>query len=103
MATRRTRTHTYTIPHVLRMLSYVSVLLLGLAIALGVVLGWFPGVAQVGGWIKNIALLIGVIVLCWYSYYDAVTRSRAWFIVWIIAVVLVVVFYILGLAPISFK
>ncbi len=102
MATRRTRTRTYSIPRILKMLSFVSVMLLALAIAIGVVLGWFPKVAAIGGWIKNIALLIGVIVLCWYSFYDAVTRSRTWFILWIVAVVLIVVFYILGLAPISF-
>ena len=96
MATRRT-TRTYSIPHILRVLSYVTVLLLALGIALSVVLVWIPGAPAMGGWIKNIALLIGITVLCWYSYYDARTRSNTWFIVWIVAVVVIIVFYIIGM------
>lgn len=103
MATRTGTTRTYSVPYALRTMAYVSVMILALGIVVGVVLGWIDGavktnLAAVSGWIKNIALLIGVIVLCCYSYFDAVTRNRTWFILWIVAVVLIVVFYILGLA-----
>ena len=105
MATRRTSTHTYSIPRMLRMLSFVSVMLLGLAITISAILGWIGTAAKIAGYIREIALLIGIIVLCWYSYYDAVTRTRGWFIAWVIAVVLIVVFYILGMSfvPIRIK
>ncbi len=98
MATKRTRrTYTYTIPGFLRTLSYIVVLLLALGITIGAVLGWcgFGGIAN---YIKGIAMTIGLIVLCWYSYFDARMRNRTWFIIWVVAVVIVVVFQILGFA-----
>ena len=100
MATRRTsrRTYTYSIPSFLRTLSYVVVLLLALAITIGAILGWWKEFAQIAGYIKGIAMTIGLIVLCWYSYYDARTRNSTWFIIWVVAVVIVIVFQILCFA-----
>ena len=86
MATKRTRrTYTYTIPGFLRTLSYIVVLMIALAIAIGAVLGWWKEFAAIAGYIKGIAMTIGLIVLCWYSYYDARMRNRTWFIVWVVA------------------
>ncbi|MCI9518549.1 MAG: hypothetical protein HFK08_04735 [Clostridia bacterium] len=99
MATKRTRrTYTYTIPGFLRTLSYIVVLMIALAIAIGAVLGWWKEFAAIAGYIKGIAMTIGLIVLCWYSYYDARMRNRTWFIVWVVAVIIVIVFQILGFA-----
>ncbi len=99
MATKRTRrTYTYSIPGFLRTLSYVVVLLIALAITIGAVLGWWSAFAAIAGYIKGIAMTIGLIVLCWYSYYDARMRNRTWFIIWVVAVIIVIVFQILGFA-----
>ena len=101
---KRTKTktqHTYTVPKLVRTLSFISVLLLGLGVVIGVIFGWIPSLAGVGGWIKSIAMTIGIIVLCWYSFYEARTYGykSTWFIVWLVAVIVIVVFCILGLVP----
>jgi nitrate reductase gamma subunit len=72
--------------------------MIALAIAIGAVLGWWKEFAAIAGYIKGIAMTIGLIVLCWYSYYDARMRNRTWFIVWVVAVIIVIVFQILGFA-----
>lgn len=96
MAKRTTRT--YSVPSIVRTLSFVAVMIAGLGIAIGVVLGnWVPGAAAIGGWIKNIAVAIGLLALCWYSYYHARTCSTVWFVLWIIATILVIVFMVLGM------
>ena len=76
----------------------IVVLMIALAIAIGAVLGWWKEFAAIAGYIKGIAMTIGLIVLCWYSYYDARMRNRTWFIVWVVAVIIVIVFQILGFA-----
>ena len=93
------RTYVYTVPKACRILSYVSVLLMGLGIAIGVVFGFFTPLASVGAWIKNIAIAIGLIGICWISYYEARSKNRTWFTLWAVAVVLIIVFYILGVTP----
>ncbi|MCI8459136.1 MAG: hypothetical protein HFE46_05680 [Clostridia bacterium] len=109
MATKRTKTtrtttqtRVYTVPKICKVLSFVAVMLMGLGIAIGVVLGFIEQCAAIGNWIKNIAIGIGLIALCWYSYYEARLHGRTWFTLWVIAVVLIVVFYVLGLTPIVF-
>lgn len=105
--TKTTRTTTqyteYRIPRACKQLAFVAVLLMGLGIAIGVVLGFFEPCARVGRWIKDIAIAIGLIGLCWVSYYEA-RRPRhnrtTWFCLWVVAVILVVVFYILGMTPV---
>ncbi len=97
--TTTTTTREYTVPRIVRQLSFVAVLLMGLGIAIGVALGWLKSstVNNIGAWIKNIAIAIGLIALCLYSFYEARRRSMTWFALWVVAVVLIVVFYILGM------
>lgn len=98
MATRRSTVRTEA--GWLRMFAFISVMLMGLGIAVGVVLGKINGnFIGVGNWIKNIAIAIGLIVPLFYSYYEARRHSVVWFVLWIIAVILIVVFYIWGLLP----
>lgn len=103
MATKRTKTTTqtrvYTVPKICKVLSFVAVMLMGLGIAIGVVLGFFDSCARVGNLIKSIATTIGLIALCWYSYYEARIHGKTWFTLWVVAVVLIVVFQILGMTP----
>ena len=96
--TTTTTTREYTVPRIVKQLSFVAVLFMGLGIAIGVVFGWIDALASVGGWIKSIAIAIGLIALCLYSYYEARRHGTTWFVLWIVAVVLIVVFYILGMA-----
>ncbi len=103
MATKRTTktttTRTYTVPKICKVLSFVAVMLMGLGIAIGVALGWLKSstINNIGAWIKNIAIAIGMIALCWYSYYEARLHGTTWFALWIVAVVLIIVFYVLGI------
>lgn len=106
--TRTKTTRTYVVPNIVRALSFVAVMLMGLGIAIGVVFGWLGSatINSIGGYVKSIAIAIGLIALCWYSYYYARYQGSTWFVLWIVAVVLIVVFYILGIAlpnPISCK
>lgn len=95
--TTTTTTRTYTVSHVCRILSLVAVLIMGLGIAIGVVFGWIDALAAVGARIKEIAIAIGLIAICWYSYYEARTRGTTWLTLWLVAVILIGVFYIAGI------
>lgn len=99
MARKTRSTREYTVPRIVKQLSFVAVLLMGLGIAIGVAFGWIHSatINNIGGWIKNIAIAIGLIALCMYSYYEARSHSITWFALWIVAVVLIVVFYVLGI------
>ena len=101
---KRTKTKTqtvYTVPKLVRTLSFISVILLGIGVVIGVIFSWISPLAALGGWIKSIAMTIGIIVLCWYSFYEARTYgyNSPWFIIWVVAVIVIVVFCILGLVP----
>lgn len=95
---RRTRTRGSW----LALFSFIAVMLMGLGIAIGVILGnWVSGAASVGNWIKNIAIAIGLLVPMFYSFYEARRQGTVWFVLWVIAVILIIVFYILGIVPIN--
>lgn len=78
--------------------SFVAVMLLGLALAISFTIGrvW-DSAADIAGWIKNIAIAIALLVPLFYSYKAARRYGKTWFILWIIAVILIVVFYIWGI------
>lgn len=99
MARKTRTTREYTVPRIVKQLSFIAVLLMGLGIAIGVAFGWIHSatINNVGAWIKHIAIAIGLIALCMYSYYEARNHGMSWFILWVVAVVLIVVFYILGI------
>ena len=107
MATKKTTktrvVHVHDAPKWLRTLAFVSVMIMGLGIAIAVILGkidvWSKGhthFAGVGNWIQRIAIAIGLIVPMFWSYYEARTRGQTWFVLWIIAIILITVFYIWG-------
>ena len=87
----------------LAILSFIAILLLGLALMLGMVFGWIGNMNGFRGWIERIALAIAIVVPLILSGRYAIRRWRdrsrsgtVWFVLWIIAVILVVVFYVLG-------
>ena len=99
--TKKTRVvHVHDTPKWLRTLAFVSVMLLGLGIVVATILGVFknkfPNVARVGHYIQRVAIAIGLIVPMFWSYYEARTRGTTWFVLWLVAVILITVFYIWG-------
>lgn len=81
-------------------IAFVAVLLMGLGIAIGVALNWTGNatIMSIGNWLKNIAILLGLLVAIFYSYRAARTKTRVWFVLWIVAVVLIIVFYVIGIS-----
>ncbi len=80
----------------LALFSFIAVMLLGLALAISLVLGkWVNGAESVAAWIQRIAIAIALVVPLIYSYYEARRHGTVWFVLWVIAVILIVVFYIL--------
>jgi len=80
-------------------------------IGLGLALSWLFGLLadtlvdfkagrDVAAWIRHVAIAIALIVPLALSFREARRRKLLWFILWIIAVVLVVGFYILGIVQI---
>ncbi|MCL2062008.1 MAG: hypothetical protein FWH03_05220 [Firmicutes bacterium] len=89
----------------LQLFSFIAIMLLALALmlswllmALGVGthvagLGWGAGFA---GWLSRIAIAMALTVPMFLSYYEARRQGTVWFVLWVIAIILVVVFYVLG-------
>lgn len=98
--TKTRTTYTRSAGSWLSVFSYIAVMLLGLGITISVVFGWINNatINGVAAWIKHIAIAIALIVPLFYSYYEARRHGTTWFILWIVAVILVVVFYVLGIA-----
>jgi ABC-type xylose transport system permease subunit len=71
-------------------------MLLGLALLLSWILSALGLSTDVARWIENIAIAIALIIPLFLSYYEARRRGTAWFVLWIIAVILVIVFYVLN-------
>jgi len=87
----------------LAFLSFVAVMLLGLAFALARLFGWLADITEIfdfgvtaARWIQNIAIAVALIIPLALSFRVARKKGTLWFILWLIAVVLVVVFYVWG-------
>ncbi|MDR1917576.1 MAG: hypothetical protein LBQ05_01175 [Christensenellaceae bacterium] len=87
MATR-TRTTTDTV-NVLNLLSYISVIAVGVILAIG---HFFGGS---GGYLGAIAQALAYIVISCYSWRFARRKGLAFIIPWVVAVVLIAIFWIL--------
>lgn len=94
MATRRTvRSNSSW----LSVLSYVAVMLLGLALTITFICKMTKlSAGNVPYYIERVALAIAIIVPVFLSYYEARRKTTVWFVLWVIATVLIVVFYILN-------
>lgn len=79
----------------LRFFAFVSIMLLGLALAISFIFNRLGVAESISTWITRIALGIAILIPAFLSYYEARNKSTVWFVLWIIAVVLVAVFYIL--------
>lgn len=81
----------------LSLFSFVAIMLLGLALMLAFIFDALKVNESISTWIERIALAIAMIVPAVMSYREARKKTTVWFVLWVIAVVLVVVFYILGI------
>lgn len=82
--------------HILNVLSYVSVICVGLALLIGWILGAISGAGTVAAAFNIIAECLAYIVLACYSFGFARAKGIWWLIAWVVAVVLIVVFKILN-------
>lgn len=88
MSTRRTG--------ILNVLSYLSVVGVGIALLLSWILNVVGMTAQVVGALNILAQVLAYIVVACHSFGYAQARGRWWLVVWAVAVVLIVVFLVLG-------
>ncbi len=85
-------------------ISYIAVILVALVIVILGINHLVPGgffTDSVVNILRRVAEIIGYVVLGWNSFYYAVRYKgtrRAWiFIVWIVAIILIIAFYVLGI------
>ena len=75
--------------------SLIVVLVLGAALALVLIFGFIDAVRGFGFWVERIAIGAALVIPIILSYREARARRRVWFVLWVIAVILIVVLYIL--------
>lgn len=94
MATRRTvRSNTGW----LSLVSFIAVMLLGLALLISFICKVTKlNDGNISYYIERVAFAIAIIVPVFLSYYEARRKTTGWFVCWIIATVLIVIFYILN-------
>jgi len=86
---------------VLNMLSYLAIVGVGIALLLSWLLNMVGVTAQVVSALNILAQVLAYFVVACYSFSYARARGTWWLVVWAVAIVLIVVFLVLG--NISFK
>lgn len=82
---------------ILNVLSYFSVVFVGIALLLSWVFSKIGGgLGPVVGALNILAQVMAYIVVAFHSYGFARARGTWWLVVWAVAVVLIVVFLVLG-------
>ncbi|MBO5229603.1 MAG: hypothetical protein J6B20_02300 [Clostridia bacterium] len=88
---------------ILSVLSYLSVVGVGIALLLSWIFQMVGLTAQVVSALNILAEVLAYIVVACYSFGYARRRGGWWLAVWVVAVVLIVVFLVLGNLNIRFK
>lgn len=83
--------------NILNVLSYVSVICVGLALLVAWILGFVKSASTVASALTIIAECLAYIVVACYSFSYARAKGIWWLIAWVVAVVLIVVFKILNI------
>ena len=81
---------------ILNVLSYFAVVFVGIALLLSQLLGNISALAQVANALNILAQLMAYIVVICHSYGYASARGRWWLAVWVVAVVLLAIFFVWG-------
>ena len=88
---------------ILNVLSYWSIVGVGLVLLLSWIFEMVGLTAQVVNAVKLLAEVLAYIVVACHSFGYARSRGGWWLAVWVVAVVLIVVFLVLGNMNIRFK
>ena len=81
---------------ILNVLSYLAVVGVGIALLLSWLLNMVGVTAQVVGALNILAQVLAYIVVACHSFGYARARGTWWLVVWAVAIVLIVVFLVLG-------
>ncbi len=87
----------------LNILSYLAVVAVGIALLMSWLLNLVGVTAQIVNAFNPLAQVLAYFVVACHSYGYAKARGKGWLIVWIVAIVLIVVFLVLGNINIRFK
>ena len=83
-------------------IAFIAVVLMGIWLAIHFIInqtGWVTLEGRMVNLLNFVAIALGAVVALYYSYFWARNAKwKGWFIVWVIALILVVVFLILGIA-----
>ena len=88
---------------ILNILSYLAVVFVGIALLMSWLLNLVGVTAQVVSALNILAQVLAYFVVACHSYGYARARGRGWLIVWVVAIVLTVVFLVLGNINLRFK
>ncbi len=88
---------------ILNVLSYLSIVGVGLVLLLSWIFEMVGLTAQLVSALKLLAEVLSYIVVACHSFGYARTRKGWWLAVWFVAIVLIVVFLVLGNMNIRFK
>lgn len=88
---------------ILNVLSYLSIVGVGLVLLLSWVFEMVGLTAQVVSALKLLAEVLAYIVVACHSFGYARARGGWWLAIWVVAIVLIVVFLVLGNMNIRFK
>jgi len=82
--------------HFVNFLAYIAVIMIGIALALSFILQKVGVSSTIVGSISKVANALACLIVCIASFYYARSkRNAAFFILWLIATVLIVVFMVL--------
>lgn len=82
--------------HFVHFLAYIAVIMIGIALALSFILSKVGVSSSIVGSISKVANALAYLIVCVASFYYARSKRNVWFFVlWLIATVLIVVFMVL--------
>ncbi len=88
---------------ILNVLSYLSIVGVGLVLLISWIFEVFGFTAQLVSALQLLAEVLAYIVVAFHSFRYARTRGGWWLAVWVVAIVLIIVFLVLGNMNIRFK
>jgi len=89
----------------LAIFSFIIIIMLGAALATVLILSAVPGppgLRTAALWLERVAIALALTIPIALSYREARVRSRAWFAVWIVSLVLIIILYFLNIAAPTF-
>ena len=82
---------------ILRVLAYIAVLCVGIALLISAIFKQVGGFANIVTALRTIAECLAYLVIACYSFNYARSRGLWWLIAWVVAIVLIVISVVWGL------